>query len=191
MSPYWQEQMDHAPTRVYAETLAAILKDIGVTPMYRVLEIGTGWGISGSVFMDAGVGELVTIDPGLKNPPGLASLQEIMRHNPGERTVVPLTGYSKDVLPELIRRREKFDLAYIDGFHGYETVRDDLRLASELVATGGHIILDDYLHPYNFNPDKRGDIYGVARAAHEFLLERKLRSVVHPTLNEGFLVIPV
>lgn len=49
---------------------------------------------------------------------------------------------SSDALPLL--RPGSFDLIYVDGFHGYSTVLDDLRNASHLVRTGGILCGDDY-----------------------------------------------
>ena len=52
-----------------------------------------------------------------------------------------LRGWSQKVLPTLLK--EEFDLVYIDGDHCYESIVDDIRLSSRLVADGGIICGDD------------------------------------------------
>jgi predicted O-methyltransferase YrrM len=49
---------------------------------------------------------------------------------------------SNEALPLL--RPSSFDLIYVDGFHGYSTVRSDLINASPLLKDGGILCGDDY-----------------------------------------------
>jgi predicted O-methyltransferase YrrM len=66
-------------------------------------------------------------------------------------------GRSQDILADFFVEGRKFRLAFIDGSHEYDDVREDLRLARWLVPPGGAIVCDDYLgYP------------GVARAVDEF-----------------------
>jgi predicted O-methyltransferase YrrM len=65
----------------------------------------------------------------------------VRRHHV-EDQVVGLVGRSQDVLPLL--REGMFGLAFIDGYHAYEAVTEDVRLALPLLAPGGLVAFHDY-----------------------------------------------
>ena len=50
---------------------------------------------------------------------------------------------SELALPQMLKAGEKFDLAFIDGWHTFDQTLLDLYYANRLVRTGGYIIIDD------------------------------------------------
>src|ERR1700730_2384976 len=50
---------------------------------------------------------------------------------------------SELALPQMVREGQKFDLAFIDGWHTFDQTLIDLYYANRLVKTGGYIIIDD------------------------------------------------
>jgi predicted O-methyltransferase YrrM len=50
-------------------------------------------------------------------------------------------------LPELVRAGRRFDLAFVDGDHRFESVLGDLVLLDRLVEPGGLIVVDDMWMP--------------------------------------------
>ena len=51
----------------------------------------------------------------------------------------------------------KIAILHIDGNHSYDAVRDDVAAWSDHVASGGWIIIDDYVWPYGDGPQRVGD----------------------------------
>ena len=50
-----------------------------------------------------------------------------------------IKGYSEQVLPELLKNNEKFDLIFIDGNHKYEATKVDFENAYKILNPGGFI----------------------------------------------------
>lgn len=65
----------------------------------------------------------------------------VRRHHV-EDQVVGLVGRSQQVMAEL--GQEWFDVAFIDGYHGYEAVVDDITSVLPLVRPGGLLVFHDY-----------------------------------------------
>jgi len=175
MTKYWEEQMAHGPTNHYYHALKQMVDDLKkVHAIERVFEIGTGWGISGSVFIEAGVKELVTIDPNLEKPYVRLSVREIESKRSPEQVVIYFPKKSSEILhsydivgyDDQIFAQQTFDLVFIDGRHDYDSVKHDLELASTLIKPGGIIICDDYSHP------KNGAEYGVKRAVDDYVANK-------------------
>lgn len=184
MTNYWKKQMSHGPTEEYYEILLKIVR--GLEPQ-SVLEIGTGWGISGSAFLDAGsVRKFVTIDCNISAAYGKETKAELLTKVKGCEMVF-VDERSENYLPNLIKLREQFDLVYVDGDHGYEGCLRDLEFAGQL--TKRNILLDDYLHKKNYEPSKDKDFYGISRAVREYLIKTKKPASVYPTSTNGFLLI--
>lgn len=183
---YWTEQMQHEPTKAYYDRLVGIIKH--VEPK-RVLEIGTGWGISGSAFMDCLVPELVTLDPNIDSPDGKVAMEELNAHNINtELTWMKAT--SKEFLPKLAETNQSFDLIYIDGDHGYEGVKSDIEMAVPLLTEKGFLLFDDFFHAKNLDPDSGGYRYGIIRAVREYLLNHPEHyAIIFPTKFNGFILI--
>jgi predicted O-methyltransferase YrrM len=179
--------MDHAPTFSFYTELMKLC--IEFKPK-NVLEIGTGWAISGSAFLESGCETLDTIDPNHAAAYGRQAIAELDDHISKGQIVTPLTARAENICPDLISEGKEYDLIFIDGSHNYEHVVVDLRYALQLVKEGGKIILDDYFHINNYAPPKGPEhFYGVARAAAEVLIGTKHKIEVIPTETNGFLVI--
>ncbi len=170
MTQYWQEQMAHGPTNHYYHALKHMVEDLKkVHTIDRVFEIGTGWGISGSVFVEAGIKELVTIDPNMDKPYVRQSVREIESKRRPEQTVIYFPKKSSEIMfdpaayKDQVFAQQTFDLVFIDGRHDYDSAKRDLELAAKLIRPGGIIICDDYTHP------KNGAEYGVKQAADEYV----------------------
>lgn len=54
---------------------------------------------------------------------------------------------SRFALPDLVRQRRRYDLAFIDGDHRFDGALIDLIYCSRLVRPGGLLIVDDYDMP--------------------------------------------
>lgn len=190
MTPYFETQIKHVPTREYYETILLLTNHfLNGQDKVSVLEMGTGWGISGSAFLEAGVDSLLTIDSNLSAEYGQIAKSEILSHKKGAQTVEFLDERMEIACPKLIGSCRKFGIVYIDGGHDYDNVRRDLFHAGDLVNPGGLIIMDDYLHSKNIDPGKDNDWYGVQRAVREFLLKSGYVAAIFPTKVNGFLVI--
>lgn len=112
----------------------------------RVVEIGAFKGLS-TIIMARVAKVVVSIDPfdrchvvnGRDTFPTYR--ENIYCHNVASK-IVPCVGPSTFVCPLL--RRDSFDVAFIDGEHTYEAVRDDIACVEPLMAKGGVITFHDY-----------------------------------------------
>lgn len=131
----------------------------------KILEIGSGWGITARFLLEFAKDsfidtidsrkELVDFDKNVKGFEG-----RYRRH----------IGKSSTVLKSLIEQGKKYELILVDGSHNYEDVKSDLELAWKLLDDNyGVIFIDDYMHEHNFDGD-----YGVTRATNEFLKAKRL-----------------
>ena len=128
----------------------------------HTIEVGLGYGLSalfvceGLVMNGATTAQHVVLDPhqtrrfadcGLQflEEAGVADLVEFHAHE------------SQLILPDFVRQRRTFDLAFVDGNHRFDGVFVDLVYLGRLVRPGGIVFLDDYHLP------------AVARAASFFL----------------------
>ena len=183
---YWEEQMAHEPTKDYYEILKWFSKEMEVG--LRVLEFGTGWGISGSAFLDAGAVELVSIDINLNTPYGDKARTEIEKRT-GDAKVELVCDKIENHAKKLIEQKRKFDIVYIDGDHGYEGCLRDLWLAHELVQQDGAIILDDFLHVKNLEAAEEKHKYGIIKAVREYSIKTHKIGMVLPTRVNAFYAI--
>ena len=182
MSKHWQKEVtNHEPTQLYYEKLVELIQRFKPE---TVLEVGTGWGVSGSAFMENGVKRLVTIDAST-NPEYLETAKKEIELKLGLDQVVE---YKWMRSREFFKNNsEKFDLIYIDGDHGYAGCKADLEAALECLKPGGHIIMDDYMHRGNYID---GNECRVAQAAREVIIEKRLAATMEPHNKEnGFLII--
>lgn len=185
MTEYWKKQMNHELTKGYFDALVEIIKELKPVD---VLEIGTGWGVSGSAFMDAKVRTLTTIDPNVNNGYGIEGRTEIETRKTEETTLMFVEGKSEVVMADLIKSQGKYDFIFIDGDHSYEAVKKDLEMSIQLLKEGGHIVMDDYLHEANYIHDRRN--CGVAKAVREYLSSNHKKAIIWPHNKEnGFLII--
>ena len=67
-----------------------------------------------------------------------------------------MIGDSRKTLPEYARSHPDaaFDLAFVDGGHEVEVVREDLRNAKQLCRAGGYVLVDDLTpwRPWGIGP---------------------------------------
>lgn len=161
VTDYMKEQMEHEPTRSYAEEIHNIAKEY---PYKNALEIGAAWGVSALAILEAGDGKLLSVD------------KDEMARGPRE---VKAVGYperwaysneSSDHFWE--RNQQKFDLIYVDGSHLYKDVRNDLFEAWKALEPNGLLIGDDMCHPANITGE-----YGVSIAAWEFIKEHNITKI--------------
>jgi len=111
-----------------------------LAPM-RVLEVGTFKGGSARIISAAlddlkRGGELVTIDP---SPEQIAIDWSSIAHN--TRSVKGYFPWDFERSPELAALR--FDLAFIDGDHGYDGVFEDLRRLPKFLLPDSYVLLHD------------------------------------------------
>lgn len=178
--------MAHEPTCDYYETLVRVC--VGIK-LGEVLEVGTGWGISGCAFINSGCETLDTIDPNHDTAYGRLTVAELKDQNWRGNTIINLIhGRSENVLKEMVKEGKQYDTVFIDGSHMFEHVNVDIELCIELLKPGGHIILDDFFHRENFTEKPT---YGVARAsAIHFIKNRALfpKLEVYPTSTNAILI---
>jgi len=157
---YMKEQMDHEPTRSYAEEIYNIVKDF---PFDNALEIGAAWGVSALAILDAqDKGTLLSVDKDV-TAFGKREVQAVGKWDHR----YALTNESSDHF--WARNQQTFDLIYIDGSHLYDDVRNDFFEAWKVLNDGGLLIGDDICHPAN----KTGE-YGVSLAVWEFVKEHNI-----------------
>lgn len=96
---------------------------------YRVLEIGTGLGIS-TAHMAQSARHVVTVDP---DEWVAANITPLLERN-----------YGIGCFQSVEEIQGKFDLVFIDGAHDTESVRKDIRTARRVLARGGLLVLHDW-----------------------------------------------
>jgi predicted O-methyltransferase YrrM len=115
-----------------------------------VLEVGAYQGF-GTVLMAQGGATVWAVDwhrgdsggdPALGARDTLCAWWTNVRRHQVEDQVVGLVGRSREVLPALVGMR--FDMAFIDADHAYESVRDDAVAALPLLKPGGLLVFHDY-----------------------------------------------
>jgi predicted O-methyltransferase YrrM len=182
MTDYFKKQMEHELTKGYYDTLVKIIKECKPK---TVLEIGTGWGISGSAFLENGVERLITVDATTDPDYYHTAQDEIDTHKKQGQVV----DYNRMKSSEFFSENEDtFDMIFIDGDHGYKGCKEDLVASLQFLNSGGVIVMDDFLHKGNYI---EGNECRVNQAAREVLLANDLSAIIMPhNLQNGFLIIP-
>lgn len=130
---------NHVPI-VRPNTLNLLIETIKKSNPKKILEIGTAIGYSGINMLINSTASLTTIEKNDKMYE--VASNNFVRLNLSDR-VSQLKGDAKDILVELVDKKEKFDFVFLDGPKGqYLTY---LPLLNELLNTGGVIFADDVL----------------------------------------------
>lgn len=141
------------PTATPYDTGVLLSQIVRQYNLQRTLEVGMAYGLS-TLFIcqahyDKGIGSHTAIDPfqnkqnkkwksiGLLNIKR-AGLEEKLRF---------FEASSYEVLPELLKRKETFDFAFIDGSHLFDYVLIDFFYIDKLLQVGGYIAFDDVWMP--------------------------------------------
>lgn len=164
---WMQEQMDHEPSRSYAEDIYRLTKKF--KPDYKeALEIGSAWGISSLAILGAGKGRLSSVDPDETHA------YEEVRVNGYSGRWQGIKARSKGFWEENDKR---YDLIYIDGSHLFEDVYMDLNEAWKRLDKGGLLMIDDWTHKLNKDVDVNAmePIFGVSYALCLFIAEQDIR----------------
>jgi predicted O-methyltransferase YrrM len=165
--------------REQAECLGKIVAEIRPT---RILEIGSGWGVSAVSFLHNSKATLLTIDP----IPNLPDFDRRINSMGFQNRVTRLTGRSSSPPPKYEKEphhllngiKEMFDLVFVDGSHDYAYVKEDILNCLSKVKSNGTMILDDFYHAHNWMAK-----YGVARAVCEVAKEKHFQFRVYPAAH--------
>ena len=107
-----------------------------------ILEIGFNAGVSAGTFLSCRSNIKVTsVDLG--HHEYVLQAQKLLQNLFPERLML-LVGDSRDVLPQLIRKKEKYDMIFIDGGHDGDIPFEDLKNALQLCKPGTLILVDDF-----------------------------------------------
>lgn len=165
---WMQGQMEHEPTRSYAQEIYEIVREF---PYSKALEIGSAWGVSGMAILTAGKGYLTSVDPNVNE------LTNEVRANGLEQRLTPYLMRSEKFWLE---NKGTYDLIYIDGSHLYKDFKNDIYEAWKVLNPDGLLICDDITHPANMKGDPTRDNeaeYGIAFGAWEFIKEHQITKI--------------
>jgi predicted O-methyltransferase YrrM len=149
IDPKWCEWNSHSVRMYMLEgELEQILALVNSVQPFSMIEFGVNVGMTAAA--------ILTNFPDIERYVGLDVEFEHKLELPGQQREVPRNpGYLVRDNPrfELIYRNEDdsnitgtFDVAFIDGDHGYNAVLKDYALAKRLVQKGGIIIFHDYMN---------------------------------------------
>lgn len=114
----------------------------------NTLEIGMAWGLS-TLFMLLSSVENAIASPRhvVMDPDQSSRFHDAARISVSELGLDSIVEFHPEpsgvVLPRLVAEGRQFDLAFIDGNHGFDGVFIDLYFVNQLVRPGGVIIFDD------------------------------------------------
>lgn len=167
------------PLNKQEEEMQAVIKSVceKIDPRH-VLEIGSGWGISGEAFMRYSRAELFTVDKSevLLGKRGEREFDQ--RMEPFKDRFNRIIGDSREAVPGLVD--DSFDIAFIDGDHRDVFVFCDLENVVPKMHKGGVILVDDVMHHGNWDNQ---EWYGVAISLWKFCYSRKLEMIIHPAAH--------
>src|SRR3990167_7305432 len=150
----------------------------------KVLGVGSGWGLSAIAFLRKSEAHLTTIDKQQLETLNLFK-ERIDLFNLWDRLRF-VSGDSKEMLPKL--EDDTFDIAYIDGDHGYRGAKSDFDLIWPKVKRGGYLFCDDVFHYLNWETrdteaTKGEPEFGVTRAIGEWIMHHGKKLIVYPIAN--------
>ena len=155
---------------------AVIERVIARSGATSAIEVGMAMGISTLAIADAlsrnGSARLVVIDPNQSEGWSGAGMHLLRRAGLGHVAEL-IEEPSQLALPRLAAREERFDLAFIDGWHTFDHALVDFFFCDLMLAPGGMVMLDDVAYP---------SIDGVVR----FILSNRDYELVEMTrVNDG------
>lgn len=120
----------------------------------NTIEIGLAWGIS-ALYICEGLlsngsqnGHHIAIDPFQSSSPKFMNCGLQVLDEAGVASMVEhISEKSQIILPQFLSEKRKFDFAYVDGSHLFDSVFLDLIYLGQLVRPEGIIFGDDYQAP--------------------------------------------
>ena len=109
-----------------------------------------------------------------QNPYSIEAVEDLLKKF--KKNVHLIKGNSNHVLKKL--NMSLIDYVFLDGGHGYDTVKNDLNNCTEVILNDGIILCDDYNLSY---------APGVKRAINEYVTENKFKCTIF--CNERFAKI--
>ena len=139
------------------DTVDGLIELIEATQPKKVLEIGSGRGVSTEVFL-LHCEHVVSVDPydffperrhyDIELSPGWRA--DFENRCCGYQNLTVVRDFSPDALLKMVPQYfGYFDLLYVDGNHEYQQVFDDVRAGWHLVCEDGWLAGHDYLTPGN------------------------------------------
>jgi len=126
-------------SKLQAEFIYFFLKKTGIT---KTVEVGFSYGCSAAHIIAATGSPHYVIDPWQKevwDNQGIKNLELLKL----EQHLILQADLSHNALPELVRKELRFDFAFIDGDHKYDTVMIDFYYIDLLLNIDGYILFDD------------------------------------------------
>ena len=111
----------------------------------KCLEVGMAFGISSLYILQNKNTTLLSIDP-FQSTQWKNSGVDIVKNLEFDNRHTLIEDKSYVVLPELLKKEEKYDFIFIDGFHTFDYTLLDFFYADKLLKINGVIIIDDILH---------------------------------------------
>lgn len=169
---YWRDEMNHKGTSDYYQSLKKIVGQyVGFNKKdLQVLELGTGWGISGHMFLEfPEIKHLVSVDKAVTDKAkGLIGLCN-------RNQDVTFSELGSDGYFASIEKKPQFDIIFVDGDHRYFQDKVDEENAWAVLNNGGLMMKHDVMHDGNF---KDGSDYGGLKASIEFLRNHEVKPPV-------------
>lgn len=150
----------------------------------RILEIGVGNGNHAvSIIQSCGASTYTGIDINFSQL--LDSSKSSLNNLSTSTNVTLIQGDSIQNLTALVQEGKQFDVIYVDANHWFYYVSQEIELASKLVATGGLIVVNDYLPWFIGSMEP----CGVQKATNLFLAAHPEYKVVYYAINDCDLAI--
>ena len=134
-----------------------ILRAAFLTRATRAVEVGMAYGVSSITIADGisknatpktGRAKLVVMDPHQNAIEGWSGLGLFQIERAGFSDIVEFHEQSsQECLPALLARGERFDLAFIDGWHTFDHTMVDFFFIDLRLETGGVVVFDDIGYP--------------------------------------------
>jgi len=146
VSAYLEAIRSGAPGALTVEDAAGLSRIVTERRPRRCLEIGMAHGVASLAILEATGGTLVSVDPNQTAEFGNIGSANVVAAGWADRhELVEEPDYL--ALPALLRRGERFDFVFVDGWHSFDHVVLDLFYADKLLETGGVIGFDDCQMP--------------------------------------------